>query len=75
MGPRMRREAEARCPSVNEAHFMVHEVMLAAMAGPAAACGRAAGAGVLARLDGMLTEYETARAGALRNAHDFARID
>jgi hypothetical protein len=32
LGEQLRREAEKRCPNVNEAHLRVHEVMAAAFA-------------------------------------------
>ena len=74
MDSQMRREAEARCPSVNEAHFMVHEVILAALTGPTV-CGRAARDGLLAQLDVKLAEGEIAHAGDLLAARTFGRID
>jgi len=62
MGNDMRRQAEARCLSVNEAHFMVHEAMLETMVDPAVVSARTAHDLLFARLDAKLTESATARA-------------
>jgi len=75
MGAEMRREAVARCPSVNQAHFMVHEVMLEALADPAVVPRRTARALVFARLDTKLKEGEVVRAKGPTDARALARID
>jgi hypothetical protein len=72
MGVELRRAAEARCGSVNAAHFMVHQVMLEAMAGPPAATGRTARAAMRARLDVELAADEAARE---RDARTLTWID
>jgi len=61
MGAELRREAETRCPSVNEAHFMVHEIMLEALAAPAVQCRHTARDLMFARLDGKLMDGDAAR--------------
>jgi hypothetical protein len=71
-GADMRRKAEARCANVNEAHFMVHEAMMEALADPAAASPRAARESLFARLDRKLSESVLAREGGM---HAFVGID
>ena len=75
MGSEMRRQAEARCPSVNDAHFMVHEVMLETLTDPAVTRGRMAHASLLARLDTKLSASEVARANRLVDVRTTVRID
>ena len=57
-GAEMRREAEARCLSVNEAHFMVHEALRETMADPAVVSSLAARDLLFARLEVKLNENE-----------------
>jgi hypothetical protein len=75
MGGEMRREAMARCPNVNQAHFMVHEVMLEILADPAVVSRRTARALLFARLDAKLMECEIVHAKGLTDARALARID